>query len=132
MSMTDPIADFLTRIRNAQRVTHAQVKLAGSKMAVAVMEVLKKEGYIRGFEVKDTPQNQKEIIVDLKYNAGRPAITQIDRVSKPGRRVYKPVDEMPKVNNGLGVYILSTSQGVMTDHQARQMNVGGEILCLVF
>jgi len=132
MSMTDPIADFLTRIRNALRVSHAQVKMPGSKMAVSVLNVLKNEGYIRDFVVNDTPQNQKEITVDLKYNAGRPAITQLDRVSKPGRRVYSGIDDMPKVNNGLGIYIMSTSHGVMTDHQARQSNVGGEILCLVF
>lgn len=132
MSMTDPIADFLTRIRNAMRVSHAQVKLPGSNMAVSVLNVLKTEGYIRDFAVNDTPQNQKEIIVDLKYNAGRPAITQLDRISKPGRRVYSSIEDMPKVNNGLGIYIMSTSRGVMTDHQARQQNVGGEILCLVF
>ena len=132
MSMTDPIADFLTRIRNAMRVSHAQVKMPGSNMAVSVLNVLKTEGYIRDFAVTDTPQNQKEITVDLKYNAGRPAITQLDRISKPGRRVYSSIEDMPKVNNGLGIYIMSTSRGVMTDHQARQQNVGGEILCLVF
>ena len=129
MSMTDPIADFLTRIRNAMRVSHAQVKMPGSNMAVSVLNVLKTEGYIRDFAVTDT---QKEITVDLKYNAGRPAITQLDRISKPGRRVYSSIEDMPKVNNGLGIYIMSTSRGVMTDHQARQQNVGGEILCLVF
>lgn len=132
MSMTDPIADFLTRIRNAMRVSHAQVKVPGSNMAVSVLNVLKTEGYIRDFAVNDTPQNQKEITIDLKYNSGRPAITQLDRISKPGRRVYSSIEDMPKVNNGLGIYIMSTSCGVMTDHQARQQNVGGEILCLVF
>ncbi len=131
MPMTDPIGDFLTRIRNALSVGHKTVDAPSSKLKVAVAEALKREGYIRGYYVT-SKEGKAVLTVELKYVEDKPAIERIDRVSTPGRRVYKPIATLPKVANGLGVTILSTSKGVMSDNEARAANVGGEVLCQVF
>ena len=130
MSMSDPIADLLTRIRNAQMVSKATVSVPSSKVKVAIAEVLKEEGYIDGFEVK-TEDGKSELAITLKYYAGRPVIERIERVSRPGLRVYKGCTAIPQVQNGLGVAIVTTPQGVMTDRKARAAGVGGEVLCYV-
>ena len=130
MSMSDPIADLLTRIRNAQMVSKATVSAPSSKVKVAIAQVLKDEGYVDGFEVK-TEDGKSELVITLKYYAGRPVIERIERVSRPGLRVYKPSADIPRVMNGLGIAIVSTPQGVMTDRNARAANVGGEVLCYV-
>ena len=132
MSMVDPIADLLTRIRNAQRIKRAVVSCLHSKMGLHILEVLKDEGYIRGFSVREVRSGVSEIDVELKYYEDKPVIKQIVRVSKPGRRVYSPLAKLPVICNGLGVLVLSTSKGVMTDTQARNLKVSGEILCRVF
>jgi small subunit ribosomal protein S8 len=130
MSMSDPIADMLTRIRNAQLVEKAVVSMPASKLKVAIAQVLSDEGYIDGFRVKsEDGKNQLEI--GLKYYAGRPVIERIERVSRPGLRIYKGHDAIPQVMNGLGVAIVTTPKGVMTDRKARQTGVGGEVLCYV-
>ena len=130
MSMSDPIADMLTRIRNAQSIEKASVTMPSSKLKVAIAQVLKDEGYIDGFAVRaDTGKDELEIA--LKYYAGRPVIERIERVSRPGLRIYKGRDAMPRVMNGLGVAIVTTPKGVMTDRKARQTGVGGEVLCYV-
>jgi len=130
--MNDPISDTLTRIRNAYSSHKEIVKSPASKLVVAILDVLKNEGYINDYSSHKCDHGQLEAVVTLKYNQGLPAISRVKRVSTPGRRMYTSVDAMPKVSSGLGVYILSTSQGVMSDHQARRLNVGGEILCEVF
>ena len=130
MSMSDPIADMLTRIRNGQMVEKATVKMPSSKLKNAIAQVLKDEGYIDGFQVRDNG-GLPEMEVALRYYAGRPVIEKIERVSRPGLRVYKGRDDLPRVMNGLGVAIVSTSQGVMTDRKARSLGVGGEVLCVV-
>lgn len=130
MSMSDPIADMLTRIRNAQMVNKTEVSMPSSKVKSAIAEVLKDEGYIEAFSV-DSVDGKNVLKVQLKYYAGRPVIERIQRISKPGLRVYKGSQEIPKVMNGLGVTILSTSKGVMTDRKAQAAGVGGELLCLV-
>src|SRR4029434_4573078 len=130
MSMTDPIADMLTRIRNAQMVEQTVVAMSSSKVKVAIAKVLKDEGYIEGFKVSgDGVKPQLEIA--LKYHAGRPVIEKIERVSTPGLRIYRAKDAIPPVMNGLGIAIVSTSHGVMTDRKARATGVGGEVLCIV-
>ena len=130
MSMSDPIADMLTRIRNAQMVEKAVVQVPSSKVKVAIAQVLKDEGYIDGFSVKlDDGKSQLEIA--LKYYAGKPVIERIERVSRPGLRVYKGRGAIPQVMNGLGVAIVTTPQGVMTDRKARSTGIGGEVLCYV-
>ena len=129
MSMTDPIADMLTRIRNAQMTEKATCQMPSSKVKVAIARVLKDEGYIEGFKVAGEEKPVLEIA--LKYYAGRPVIEKIERVSKPGLRIYKAKDDIPRVMNGLGIAIVSTSQGVMTDRKARASGVGGEVLCIV-
>ncbi len=130
MSMSDPIADMLTRIRNAQSVEKAVVSMPSSKIKVAIAQVLKDEGYIDGFAVRvDDGKSQLEIA--LKYYAGRPVIERIERVSRPGLRVYRGREAIPAVMNGLGVAIVTTPKGVMTDRKARQTGVGGEVLCYV-
>jgi small subunit ribosomal protein S8 len=130
MSMSDPIADMLTRIRNAQSVDKAVVSMPSSKIKVAIAQVLKDEGYIDGFSVRsDDGKSQLEIA--LKYYAGRPVIERIERVSRPGLRVYRGREAIPAVMNGLGVAIVTTPKGVMTDRKARQTGVGGEVLCYV-
>ncbi|MCK6434001.1 MAG: 30S ribosomal protein S8 [Burkholderiaceae bacterium] len=130
MSMSDPIADMLTRIRNAQMVDKAVVSMPSSKLKVAIAQVLKDEGYIDGYAVKSTG-SASELEIALKYYAGRPVIERIERVSRPGLRIYKGRDEIPQVMNGLGVAIVTTPKGVMTDRKARQTGVGGEVLCYV-
>ena len=130
MSMSDPIADMLTRIRNAQMVGHTEVCMPASRLKSAIAQVLKQEGYIEDFALRDQGAS-KELRIGLKYYAGRPVIERLERVSKPGLRVYKGRDDIPRVMNGLGVAILSTSRGVMTDRKARATGVGGELLCIV-
>jgi small subunit ribosomal protein S8 len=130
MSMSDPISDMLTRIRNAQMVGQVEVAMPCSKVKISIAQVLKDEGYIEDFAVREDGA-KKELRIGLKYYAGRPVIERIERVSKPGLRVYKGRDGLPKVLNGLGVAIISTSQGVMTDRKARANGVGGEVLCIV-
>ena len=130
MSMSDPIADMLTRIRNAQMVEKPTVAMPASKVKAAIAQVLKDEGYIDGFQVK-SQDGKNELVIGLKYYAGRPVIERIERVSKPGLRIYKGAQELPRVMNGLGVAIVSTSSGVMTDRHARAKGVGGEVLCVV-
>jgi small subunit ribosomal protein S8 len=130
MSMSDPIADMLTRIRNAQQVDKVTVTMPSSKIKVAIAAVLKDEGYIESFEIKGT-QAKPELEIALRYYAGRPVIKRIDRVSRPGLRIYKGSGSIPQVMNGLGVAIVSISRGVMTDRKARANGVGGEVLCYV-
>jgi small subunit ribosomal protein S8 len=130
MSMTDPIGDMLTRIRNAQMVERAVVAMPSSKVKVAIAKVLKDEGYIEGFKVSGE-QIKPVLEIALKYYAGRPVIEKIERVSKPGLRIYRTKDDIPPVMNGLGIAIVSTSHGVMTDRKARATGVGGEVLCIV-
>ena len=127
MSMSDPIADMFTRIRNAQRVDKQTVAMPSSKLKAAIAAVLKDEGYIDGFQVKDEA-GKPQLELQLKYYAGRPVIERLERVSKPGLRVYKGRDNLPQVLNGLGVAIVTTSKGVMTDRRARQSGVGGEVI----
>ncbi len=131
MSMNDPLGDLLTRIRNAQMRNKSKVSSPNSRLRESVLEVLKSEGYIRGYAVVER-DGRSELEIELKYFDGAPVIREIARVSKPGRRVYTSVKNMPRVNNGLGVTIVSTPKGVMADHAAREANVGGEILCTVF
>ncbi len=130
MSMSDPIADMLTRIRNAQSVEKPVVSMPSSKLKVAIAQVLKDEGYIDAFAVK-TEGVKSELEISLKYYAGRPVIERIERVSRPGLRIYRGRDAIPTVMNGLGVAIVTTPKGVMTDRKARQVGVGGEVLCYV-
>lgn len=130
MSMSDPIADMLTRIRNAQMVEKVSVSMPSSKLKVAIATVLRDEGYIESFEVKGE-RAKPELEIALRYYAGRPVIERIERVSRPGLRVYKASGDIPQVMNGLGVTIVSTSRGVMTDRKARSEGVGGEVLCYV-
>ena len=130
MSMSDPISDMLTRIRNAQSAEKAVVSMPSSKVKVAIAKVLKDEGYVEDYAVREV-EGKATLEIGLKYYAGRPVIERIDRVSKPGLRIYKGVDAIPRVMNGLGVAIVSTPKGVMTDRKARASNVGGEVLCIV-
>jgi small subunit ribosomal protein S8 len=130
MSMSDPIADMLTRIRNAQLIEKSSVTMPSSKLKVAIAQVLKDEGYIEGFAVKGEA-GKAELEIALKYYAGRPVIERIERVSRPGLRVYRGRDEIPHVMNGLGVAIVTTPKGVMTDRKARASGIGGEVLCFV-
>jgi small subunit ribosomal protein S8 len=131
MSMNDPLGDLLSRIRNAQMRNKSKVSSPNSRLRESVLGVLKNEGYIRGYTVVER-DGRSEIEIELKYFDGEPVIREIERVSKPGRRVYTSVKNMPRINNGLGVTIVSTPKGVMADHDARDANVGGEILCTVF
>ena len=130
MSMSDPIADMLTRIRNAQLAEKTSVAVPSSKLKVSIAKVLKDEGYIEDFAIRDD-SGKSSLEIGLKYYAGRPVIERIERVSRPGLRIYKPAKDIPQVMNGLGVAIVSTSRGVMTDRKARQTGVGGEVLCIV-
>ena len=131
MSMNDPLGDLLSRIRNAQMRNKSKVHSPNSRLRESVLEVLKAEGYIRGYAVVER-EGRSQIEIELKYFEGEPVIREIERVSKPGRRVYTSVRNLPRINNGLGVAIVSTPKGVMADHDARDANVGGEILCTVF
>ncbi len=130
MSMSDPIADMLTRIRNAQLAEKTSVAVPASKLKVSIAKVLKDEGYIEDFALHGEGV-KRALEIGLKYYAGRPVIERIERVSRPGLRIYKPANDIPQVMNGLGVAIVSTSRGVMTDRKARQSGVGGEVLCIV-
>jgi small subunit ribosomal protein S8 len=132
MSMTDPLGDLFSRIRNAQMRNKSKVSTPGSKLRGRLLDVLKSEGYIRGYTTVEHKDGRSEFEIELKYFDGAPVIREIERVSKPGRRVYVSVKTLPRVNNGLGISILSTPKGVMADHDARDANVGGEILCTVF
>ncbi|MCX5514520.1 30S ribosomal protein S8 [Kaistia algarum] len=132
MTMTDPLGDMLTRIRNAQMRRQSKVSTPSSRLRENVLGVLQSEGYIRGFTTVDTGDGRAELEIELKYFDGEPVIRTIERVSKPGRRVYASVKSIPRVKNGLGVSILSTPKGVMSDADAREQNVGGEVLCQVF
>lgn len=130
MSMSDPIADMLTRIRNGQMAEKVAVTMAASKMKAAIAEVLKDEGYIEGYSVSNN-DGKPVLQIDLKYYAGRPVIEKIDRISRPGLRVYRGSNDLPRVMNGLGIAVISTSSGVMSDQKARNKGVGGEIICYV-
>ena len=132
MSLSDPLGDLLTRIRNAQGSRHASCVSPASKLRANVLEVLKREGYIRGFSAEELRPGVSQLRIELKYSEGEPVIKEIHRVSKPGRRVYSKIKELPRVYAGLGVSILSTPHGVLSDAEARAANVGGEVLCRVF
>ena len=131
MSLTDPIGDMLARIKNSQLRNHKKVEMPSSNFKMKIADVLKNEGYINGFNV-DKNENKQVLIIDLKYNSGSPVISVIERVSKPGRRVFSSAQSLPKINNGLGIANISTPKGVMTDIDARKQKVGGEIICKVF
>lgn len=132
MSMSDPLGDMLTRIRNAQRARHTACVAPNSQLRQNVLDVLRREGFIRGFVTEEVRPGVSNIRIELKYNEGEPVIKEINRVSKPGRRVYSKIKELPRVYAGLGVSILSTPRGVLSDAEARAANVGGEVLCRVF
>ena len=132
MTLADPIGDMITRIRNAQLRTLYNVKVPSSKYRAKVLEVLKQEGYISNYKLLPDTKNKSSLLVDLKYYKGLPVIKEIKRVSRPGRRVYARADSIPKIQNGLGLAIVSTSMGIMSDSDARMKNVGGEIICRVF
>jgi small subunit ribosomal protein S8 len=132
MALSDPLGDMLTRIRNGQRARKAVVASPASNLRANVLEVLKREGYIRGYTREEIRPGVAELRIELKYHEDQPAIKEVHRVSKPGRRVYSKIKELPRVYNGLGISILSTPRGVMSDLEARAQNVGGEVLCRVF
>jgi small subunit ribosomal protein S8 len=132
MTMSDPLGDMLTRIRNAQRARQAVVSSPASKLRTNVLEVLKREGYIRGYSRGNIRPGVDELRIELKYADGEPVIREIARVSKPGRRIYSKIVDLPRIYNGLGIAILSTPRGVMSDNEARAAKVGGEVLCRVF
>jgi len=130
MALSDPLGDMLTRIRNGQRARKTEVASPASKLRMNVLEVLRREGYIRGYRRDD--HGHQDLAIELKYHNGEPVIRELRRVSKPGRRVYSGVDDLPRIYNGLGIAILSTPRGVMSDAEAREAHVGGEVLCMVF
>lgn len=132
MTMTDPLSDLLTRIRNGQRAKKSVVTSPASKLRANVLEVLKREGFIRGFSEREVRPGISEIEIELKYHEGQPVIREINRISTPGRRVYSAIKDLPRFYDGLGIAILSTPRGVLSDSEARDQNVGGEILCQVF
>ena len=132
MSMTDPVGDMLTRIRNAQMRSKSKVNTPASKLRARILDVLQSEGYIRGYAQTEYVNGKSDIEIELKYYEGSPVIQKIERISKPGRRVYASVKSIPRIANGLGISILSTPKGVMADHEARDQNVGGEVLCTIF
>ena len=132
MAMTDPLGDMLTRIRNAQRARHAVCVSPASRLRANVLDALKREGFIRGFAAEELRPGVAQLRIELKYNEGEPVIKEITRVSKPGRRVYSKIQELPRVYAGLGISIMSTPRGVLSDAEARAANVGGEVLCRVF
>ena len=131
MSLSDPIGDMLARIKNSQMRNHKRVEIPSSNFKAKIADVLKNEGYINNFNVENN-DNKNTLIIDLKYNSGSQVITVIERVSRPGRRIFSSAESLPKVNNGLGIAIISTPKGVMTDIDARKQKVGGEIICKVF
>ena len=132
MSFTDPIADMITRIRNGQLRKLNTVSIPNSRLRAKILDVLKDEGYISNYKILSEKQNNKSLIVDLKYNKGIPVIKNIARVSKPGRRVYAKANSIPKIQNGFGLAIVSTSMGIMSDNDARSKKIGGEVICRVF
>ena len=132
MSMSDPLGDMLTRIRNGQMARKVTIPVPASKMRARVLDVLQREGYIRGYSWSEIKTGISELDVELKYSDGEPVIKEISRISRPGRRVYSGIGNLPRFYNGLGISILSTSKGVMSDSEAREQNVGGEVLCRVF
>ncbi len=132
MSMTDPLGDMLTRIRNGQQARKSVVLSPSSNLRTNVLEVLKREGYIRGYQKREQKPGMAELEIELKYHEGQPVIREIQRISTPGRRVYSKTRDLPRVFNGLGISILSTPRGVLSDHECREHNVGGEVLCKVF
>ena len=132
MSFTDPIADMITRIRNAQMRTLSTVNIPNSKFRARILSVLKEEGFISDYKFLSDTKNKGSLIVDLKYYNGLPVIKEIRRISKPGRRIYTKADSIPKIQSGLGIAIVSTSMGIMSDNDARSKNIGGEIICKVF
>ena len=132
MALVDPIGDMITRIRNGQMRMLTNVKIPSSKFRVKILDVLKQEGYISGYKIISDSQNKGILTVDLKYDNGSPVIKEIKRISKPGRRIYAKASSIPKIQNGLGLAIVSTSKGIMTDNDARNQNIGGEIICKVF
>ena len=132
MSFADPIGDMITRIRNAQMRKSNNVVIPNSNFRVKILEVLKHEGYISNYKISTDTNNKRSLLIDLKYNNGLPVIKEIKRVSKPGRRIYAKADSLTKIQNGLGLAIVSTSMGIMSDNDARTKNIGGEIICRVF
>lgn len=132
MSMSDPLGDMLARLRNGLHAGKAKIRVPASKHKASVLDVLQRGGYIRGYNIIDLGGNKKEIEIEAKYDAGEPVIREIRRISKPGRRVYYAANDVPRYYNGLGITVISTSKGVMADHEAREQNVGGEALCQVF
>ena len=132
MSLSDPIGDMLIRIKNSQMRNHKKVQLPTSKFKAKIAEVLKNEGFIIDFKIENKESNTFELLINLKYNSGSPVISTIERISKPGRRIFSSAQSLPKINNGLGIAIISTPKGVMTDIDARKQKLGGEIICKVF
>ena len=132
MSMSDPLSDMLTRIRNGQMAHKSAIRSPMSKLRCNVLDVLRREGYIRGYEALEGDPAKRELSIELKYHNGEPVIRQLKRVSKPGRRIYAGVKDLPQIYNGLGIAILSTPRGVISDNEAREQHVGGEVLCTVF
>jgi len=132
MSLTDPLGDMLARIKNGQRANKSAIVSPASRLRANVLDVLKREGYIRGYSQAEVRPGVAQLTIELKYHEGRPVIQQISRVSKPGRRVYSKIDDLQRIANGLGISILSTPRGVMSDSEARAQHVGGEVLCQVF
>ena len=132
MSFTDPIADMITRIRNAQLRTLSTVNIPSSKFRAKILDVLREEGYISDYKFSSDKKNKGSLLVNLKYNDGLPVIKEITRISKPGRRIYTKANSIPKIKSGLGIAIVSTSMGIMSDNDARSKNIGGEIICRVF
>ena len=132
MSLSDPIGDMIARIKNAQLRNHKVIKLPSSKFKTKIAEVLKNEGFIIDYKIESKESNTYELLINLKYNSGSPVISTIERISKPGRRIFSSAQSLPKINNGLGIAIISTPKGVMTDIEARKQKLGGEIICKVF
>ncbi len=132
MSLSDPIGDMLARLKNSQLRNHKKIELPSSKFKTKIAEILKSEGYIIDYEVVTSENNKVNLLIILKYSSGNPVISSIERISKPGRRIFSSAESLPKVNNGLGIAIISTPKGVMTDIDARKQKVGGEIICKVF
>ena len=132
MSLSDPVGDMIARLKNAQVRNHKKVVLPSSKFKTKIADVLKNEGFIINYKVSENEGNKPDLEINLKYNYGSPVITTIERVSKPGRRIFSSAESLPKINNGLGIAIISTPKGVMTDNEARKQKVGGEIICKVF
>ena len=132
MSLSDPIGDMLARIKNSQLRNHKKIELPSSKFKTKIAEILKSEGYIIDYEVVNSVNNKANLLISLKYSSGNPVISSIERISKPGRRIFSSAESLPKVNNGLGIAIVSTPQGVMTGVDARKKKLGGEIICKVF